>query len=200
MTDSRRGMGARRRARALVAGLLAFATIAACAQPGMPPGGPPDDAAPVLVAISPESGAVNVRATSVLLRFDEVVSERSTASGGGFAGGGLGAPSGPPGLSTLLELSPSDGRERIVWRRHAIEIEPRGGFRPNTAYRLTLLPGLSDLRGNRVQQRQEFAFTTGAAAPLGEIRGVFFDWVGARATAMARIHVWRGLQRSVPTA
>lgn len=157
----------------------------------MPPGGPPDGAAPVLVALSPDSGAVNVRANSVLLRFDEVVNERSTPMGGAGAAAGLGAATGPPGLNALVQLSPSDGRERVIWRRHAIEIEPRGGFRPNTAYRVTLLPGLADLRGNRVRERQEFAFTTGAAFPTSEIHGVFFDWVGARAAPMARIELWR---------
>ena len=32
----------------------------ACAQPGMPPGGPPDVAAPQIVRITPDSGATSV--------------------------------------------------------------------------------------------------------------------------------------------
>ena len=182
-----------------VVSAIAAGSFGACAQPGMPPGGPPDDAAPALIAVSPESGAVNVRDKSVLLRFDEVVNERSTATAGapgagagGAQGSGFGgASSGAPGLHTVVILSPSDGRERVNWRRTAIEVEPRGGFRPNTAYRVTVMPGLADLRGNRLTERREIVFSTGGSIPTGEIRGVFFDWVAGRATSGARIEVWQ---------
>jgi hypothetical protein len=178
---------------------LAAGAIAACAQPGMPPGGPPDDAAPALIAVSPESGAVNVRDKVVLLRFDEVLNERSSATAGapatgvaGGAGSGFGgAGSGPSGLQSIVILSPSDGRERVNWRRTAIEVEPRDGFRANTAYRVTVLAGLSDLRGNRLTESREIVFSTGASIPTGEIRGVFFDWVAGRASPGARVEVWR---------
>ena len=182
-----------------VVSAIAAGSLGACAQPGMPPGGPPDDAAPALIAVSPESGAVNVREKLVLLRFDEVVNERSTATAvapgagaGGAQGSGFGgASSGAPGLHTVVILSPSDGRERVNWRRTAIEVEPRGGFRPNTAYRVTVMPGLADLRGNRLTERREIVFSTGGSIPTGEIRGVFFDWVAGRATPGARIEVWQ---------
>jgi hypothetical protein len=176
----------------------AAGSFSACAQPGMPPGGPPDEAAPVLISVSPESGAVNVRERMVLLRFDEVLNQRPSAGvpAGGAAGpSGSGfavASSGPSELNAVVILSPSDGRERVNWRRTAIEVEPRDGFRPNTAYRVTVLPGLSDLRDNRLTEGREIVFSTGGSIPTGVIRGVFFDWVAGRATPGARIEAWRG--------
>ncbi|MEK0431084.1 MAG: hypothetical protein RL139_888, partial [Gemmatimonadota bacterium] len=150
-------------------------TAVACASPGMPPGGPEDTAAPVLLKIIPDSGSLNVRAPRVVLLFDEVVNERSTPSAGGPgaapAPSSMGSGSGTANLAALVLISPSDGRERVLWKREAIEIEPRGGFRPNTAYRVTLLPGLSDLRNNVLKAGVEYAFSTGPAIPTGRVTG-----------------------------
>jgi hypothetical protein len=202
----------------LVAGITLATVIGACAQPGMPPGGPIDKEPPQLMAVTPESGAVNVRANSVLLRFNEVVNERSTPinitrpssstapatdagnfgagnfgggnlGGGNFGGGGYGG-GGSTNLGALVLLSPGDGRERVSWRRHAIEIEPRGGFKPNTTYRITLLPGLSDLRGNVLRESREVVFSTGASIPTGAISGVIFDWAQGTPARGARIEVF----------
>ena len=60
-------------ARTLGAG-LGLALQGGCAQQGPPPGGPPDPTPPVIVRVSPDSGAVNVRPDEVEFRFDEVVS------------------------------------------------------------------------------------------------------------------------------
>lgn len=185
---------------------LGVAAIAsACASQGMPPGGPPDAELPVLVRILPDSNAVNVRVPAVVLRFDEVVNERSSATGGatgstggagggagGFAGGfGAGGSSGAAsGLNGLLVLSPSDGRDEVVWRREALELRPRGGFRPNTAYRVTLLPGLADLRGNRITEPFSFVFSTGATVPQGEVSGVLFDWTSGKPAVNARVDLF----------
>ena len=114
------------RAGAVVIGL---ASVSACASPGMPPGGPPDRDPPAIVAITPETLAVGVRATSVVFRFNEVVNERSTpgtggsggmgSPGGGFGGAGFGGASmsGEAPLAAMFAISPSDGRERVRWRR-----------------------------------------------------------------------------------
>ncbi|WKW11817.1 Ig-like domain-containing protein [Pseudogemmatithrix spongiicola] len=177
----------RRRLALLVAATVA-AGIGGCASQGMPPGGPPDAELPVLQRILPDSNAVRVRVPAVVLQFDEVVSERSapTAAPGGAAAGGAAG-----GLAGLLVLSPSDGRDEVVWRREALELRPRGGFRPNTAYRVTLLPGLADLRGNRITEPFSFVFSTGAAIPTGEVSGVLFDWTTGRPAANARVDLFR---------
>lgn len=162
---------------------LACAALA-CASPGMPPGGPPDTAPPALLAASPESGAVNVKARVVELRFDEVVNERSSA--GGVSPNATGST-----LAGLIVVSPSDGRERVQWKRNTIEIEPRGGLRPNTAYRVSVLPGLGDLRGNALKERHEVVFSTGSSIPDGTISGAIFDWVTGRPALLARVEAFR---------
>lgn len=181
------------------------AAITACASPGTPPGGPPDRDPPAIVAITPDTQAVGVRATSVVFRFDEVVNERSTpgmggsstsggmgGASGGFSGGGFGGASmgGEASLAVMFAISPSDGRERVRWRREAIEIEPRGGFRPNTTYRIALLPGLSDLRGNARKEGAALVFSTGPALATSAIDGVIFDWVGGKPAAAARLEAF----------
>ncbi len=170
---------------------VAASIAAACAQPGIPPGGPPDKEAPVLAATSPDTNALNVRARSVVLRFDEVVDERSTPAGGGarVSVGSLGGNSAST-IGSLVLLSPGDGRERVTWRRTAIEIEPRGGFRANTTYRLTLLPGLRDLRGNVLREQIDVVFSTGAARTTGTVQGAIFDWVAGRPAALARVELF----------
>jgi hypothetical protein len=78
----------------------------------------------------------------------------------------------------------------VSWRRHAIEIEPRGGFKPNTTYRVTLLPGLSDLRGNVLKESREIVFSTGASIPSGAVSGVIFDWAQGAPARGARIEMF----------
>jgi hypothetical protein len=154
-----------------------------CASPGMPPGGLPDSELPSIVRMLPESNAVNVRAPAIVLQFDEVVSERSSAPGAQVPAGGN-------SLNTVLMISPSDGRDEVVWRRTTLELRPRRGLRPNTAYRVSLMPGLADLRGNRTTQPFEFVFSTGATLPTAEISGVLFDWTTGRAAANARVELF----------
>lgn len=197
MTHAAHGVRATWRARAatLVA-LGVVAVVSACASQGMPPGGPPDAELPVLTGIVPDSYAVNVRAPAVVLRFDEVINERSSATaapgaaGGASAGSIGGGSGGASGLNGLLVLSPSDGRDEVVWRREALELRPRGGFRPNTSYRVTLLPGLADLRGNRVTESFSFVFSTGPAIAQGEVAGVLFDWTSGKSAANARVDLF----------
>src|SRR5687768_13727930 len=72
-------------ARAALAWLLL--SIAACASPGPPPGGPEDPDPPELVAITPDTMATGASPRAVVFRFNEVVSERpqgATTLGGLF--------------------------------------------------------------------------------------------------------------------
>lgn len=162
----------------------ALILLAGCASQGMPPGGPPDAEVPQLVQIVPEANAVNVRAPAVVLRFNEVVNERSAPTAGRPGAGGA------QGLGALIQLSPSDGRDEVIWRRNVLEIRPRRGFRPNTAYRVTMLPGLADLRGNRITEPMSYVFSTGPEIPNGTITGVIFDWAEGRAATNARVEAF----------
>jgi hypothetical protein len=73
----------------------------------------------------------------------------------------------------------------VSWHRSRIDVRPRNGFRPNTAYTVTLLPGLSDLRSNLMRTGATVVFSTGPTIPTGRITGTVFDWVGERPAARA---------------
>jgi hypothetical protein len=152
-----------------IAAIAFGAGLVACASIGAPPGGPQRTTPPELLSITPESGAVDVRARSVVLTFDAVLNDRP-------AGGDL---------DKLFILSPQEGRPRVRWRRERIEISPRRGFRPNTAYSLTMLPGLSDLRGNTMKTGRTFIFSTGPTIPPFYILGRVFDWMAERVAPRA---------------
>ena len=128
----------------------------------MPPGGPPDAAAPEIVSITPDSGKVGVKPKEVLFRFDEVVSER------------------PPGATTLSDLfliSPRDGVPQASWHRDVIGVRPAHGWRNDTPYTVIMMRGLADLRGNVRNTGASTFFSTGSTIPQTRITGSVFDWV-----------------------
>ena len=134
----------------------------------MPPGGPPDVAAPQIIAITPDSGTVGVRPKEVFFQFDEVVAER------------------PPAVTSLADLfliSPRNGAPSASWHRDAIGVKPSNGWRPNTAYTVIMQKGLADIRGNVRNTGAATFFSTGTAIPRTHISGNVFDWVsGSPAT------------------
>ena len=133
-----------------------------CASPGMPPGGPPDVAAPQILAIVPDTGTVGTAPKEVIFRFDEVVSER---------------PAGATTLDDLFLISPRDGTPETSWHRQAIGVRPRRGWRPNTPYTVIMLRGISDLRGNVRNTGASTFFSTGKTVPRTRLTGRVFDWV-----------------------
>ena len=157
-----KGKGALRRLTA--AALL----VAACASPGIPPGGPPDVAAPEILAIAPDSGRTNVRPREVVFRFNEVVSERSASV---------------TNLADLFLISPRDGTPRVSWNRDEIAVRPRGSWRANTAYTVTMMSGLADIRGNVRNTGASTFFSTGPTLPRTRISGQIFDWVSGSPAA-----------------
>src|SRR6185437_3260741 len=73
------------------------------------------------------------------------------------------------------------------WHRSRISVRPNKGFRPNTAYRITMLPGLADLRGNVRKDGITMLFSTGPTFPQFTILGHVFDWVAQRAAVGAYV-------------
>jgi hypothetical protein len=140
---------------------LAAAWTLGCASTGAPPGGPERHTPPEITGISPDSGETKVNIRQVEFRFDEVVSDK---------------PTGSATLEGLFLISPRDGSPDVSWHRSRITVAPRKGFRPNTAYRVTLLPGLTDLRGNVLKQGRTILFSTGETFPPFRIIGRVFDW------------------------
>jgi hypothetical protein len=134
----------------------------------MPPGGPPDVEAPQLVGIAPDSGRVSVSPRSVIFRFNEVVSER---------------PTGATTLANLFVVSPQHGTPVVSWQRDEIAVRPRRGWRPNTVYSVTMLPGLADLRGNVRREGASTLFATGPVIPATAITGILYDWAAGEPVA-----------------
>jgi hypothetical protein len=159
------------RCRALT-GLLSAALTSACASPGIPPGGPVDTDAPKLIGITPDSGAVLVSPKEVRFRFDELVTER---------------PQGVPTLNALFLISPRDGEPRVDWHRSEIAVRPRRGWKANTPYTVTMLPGISDLRGNVRNIGGTIVFSTGAKIPTSFVTGAVFNWVNGAAAPRAYV-------------
>jgi len=160
--------------RALAIVLIAT-TLHTCAQATLPPGGPPDAVAPQLLRVAPESGSVRAQLRDVVFQFDEVVSER---------------PSAGATLAQVVFISPSSGEAEVRWRRSSLAVRPRGGWRENTTYVVTLLPGVVDLRGNARDSTTILVFSTGDSIPNTRFTGVVFDWLRAapapRALVQAR--------------
>lgn len=155
----------------------AATSAAACASMGMPPGGRPDKSLPVLLKVTPDTGALNVQPREVVFTFDRVISE---------------SPRGAASLEALVMISPSDGQASVDWRRKSIAVRPRRGWRSNTAYTVTILPGLSDLQGNALLVPLRAMFSTGGTIPRSVVRGAAFDWVGQRAAGGARVEATYG--------
>jgi hypothetical protein len=153
--------------------VLGVKLVAACASAGAPPGGPERKTPPEITEITVDSGQTNVNIKSVEFKFDEVVSDR------------------PSGTATALDqiflISPRNGAAVVRWHRTRVDIRPRNGFRPNTVYRITMLPGLVDLRGNVRKDTRTVLFSTGPGFPPFQIRGRVFDWATQRPAVGAYI-------------
>jgi len=146
--------------------------VAACASAGPPPGGAEDHAPPHLVRVSPDTNAVNVGAKVATFYFDETINDRGTDA---------------QDVTNMFLVSPSDGTPKVSYHRTRIDVRPRHGFRPNTAYTITLLPGLSDLRSNAMKTGVSVVFSTGPTIPTLRIAGTAFDWVAGTPVPKALI-------------
>jgi hypothetical protein len=167
----------RERAVIIVLCMVCLVGLAACASEQFPPGGPERHAPPKLIALIPDTNAVNVQTNRAVFQFDEVVSE---------------LPSGLESLDKLFIVSPSQRKAPVsaAWHRKHISLSPRGGFRPNTVYTITMLPGLTDLRGNAIKKETVLTFSTGPTIPATAIHGIVFDWVKGTAAPKALIEAW----------
>jgi hypothetical protein len=152
------------------ASVAAAAVTLACASVEAPPGGPPDSTAPVLLDVTPDTGAVGVHPDEVIFRFNEVIRER---------------PARGASLRALFIISPTNGDVETEWKRSGVGVRPGRGWRDSTTYTITVLPGIADLRGNVRDAGNTLVFSTGPSIARSRVRGLVFDWVGGRIAANA---------------
>ncbi len=168
----RRHRGLLRPAAALLPALLG------CARIEPPPGGPPDAEPPRIIAMAPDSLArLPDFDGEVEFRFDEVVSEGAAASQG----------TGTGELERLVILSPTTRVPDVKWRRSRITVKPDEGWQRDRVYRVELLPGVTDLRRNRTEERAVVTFTTGAPVPESRLEGQVIDWSSGRPAVSALV-------------
>ena len=152
--------------------ILLVAVITACASAAPPPGGPEDKAPPQLTRVAPDTNSVNFKDKNASFYFDETINDRGT---------------GAQEIDSHFLVSPSDGLPRVDWHRSRIDVRPRHGFKANTAYTITLLPGLSDLQNNVMKAGATVIFSTGPTIPAERIKGIIFDWIAERPASNAYI-------------
>lgn len=153
-----------------LAALTAFGALG-CARIEPPPGGPPDTAPPLLVAVRPDTfSRLPGFKGSAEFQFDEVISE----------GGAPNQGSGNGDLEKLIILSPSVRVPKVSWGRTRIAVRPAEGWKADRVYRVELLPGVTDLRRNRSLRGAVLTFTTGAPLPATTIEGTVVDWTTSR--------------------
>ncbi|MDZ4863176.1 MAG: Ig-like domain-containing protein [Gemmatimonadota bacterium] len=159
---------------------LSLLMLTACARIGSPAGGPDDKVPPALIGTVPESvGVYPGWKHDVEFRFDEIISE------GGSPNQGLGTGD----LEKLILLSPTEGIPVVRWKRNRITVHPREGWKPDRVYRLELLPGITDLRRNRLDTTTVLTFSTGGPEPTDTLAGLVIDWVAGRPARAALVEL-----------
>lgn len=159
--------------RAVAGALLATAAALGCAQPGSPPGGEVDRAAPRVVEVRPEPlGTLTDLDEPVLIRFNERISERLQ---------------GVARFSDAVLISPATGAPRVHRGRSALEIIPEGGWAPDRVYRVVVLPVFRDLFGNQREAPVELVFSTGAPIPETALAGFIHDRITDEVVPEARV-------------
>src|SRR5262249_48789403 len=159
---------------------VALLILLACAKMGPPTGGPPAQVPPQLLATVPDStGVYPDWKSDVVFQFDEMVSEGASPNWGLGTGD----------LEKLILLSPSSKVPVIHWKRSRITVHPREGWKPNRVYRVELLPGLVDLRRNRMDTTAVMTFSTGGALPTDTLKGIAIDWVNGKVAVGALVEL-----------
>ena len=142
-------------------GLKRFAVIillvSGCASEAPPPGGPKDTTPPRIVKTTPENGAINVaKNTAITLNFSEYLNNRS--------------------VEPAIFISPYiDKTEyKVGVHRKTVTITFINPLKDSTTYILTLGTGVTDLRGNALNESYHLAFSTGQKINEGTMSGKIF--------------------------
>ena len=164
--------GRSRCARGLVHAPLVLLAATACARPEAPPGGPEDLTPPVVVETIPDTfAAVEPGAREFFFRFNERISERPSAGQ----------------LNNSVVISPSLGAIRVRHSRDALSIEAEEGLAPDRLYRVTVLPVINDMFGNRLRDPFDLVLSTGEEFVPNVVAGMVEDRITGQAAPDVRV-------------
>ncbi len=138
----------------MVAGLCIV--LSNCATPISPTGGPPDEAAPVILLTEPQTGTVNFTSDEIILHFNEFVDRNS--------------------LQNALLIEPDFGLiYDLDWGRKSVAIEFENELPDLTTLIVTIGTEFSDLNGNSLAGPVKIAVSTGPEIDEGKLIGRVFD-------------------------
>ena len=124
--------------------------LGGCASEGFPPGGPVDEAPPVLIESEPADRSVNAAPDQAIrLRFDEAIGER-----------GIGD------LASWILVNPDTPEFDIRLDGEEITLSPNAPMAEGVTYMVTILPGLQDRDGNATTAARTILFSTGGERPI----------------------------------
>ncbi|MDX1622391.1 MAG: Ig-like domain-containing protein [Gemmatimonadota bacterium] len=121
------------------------AGLGACASEGFPPGGPVDNAPPVLVESDPADRSVKAQPDQAIrLVFDEVLDPRQLRR-----------------IDDLILVNPDTPDFDISMDDERIVLAPTGAMIDGITYMVTVLPGLADRNGNATTEPRTILFSVG---------------------------------------
>ena len=152
--------------------ILVVLAATACARPEVPPGGPEDLTPPVVIETVPDTfAAVEPGVREFHFRFNERISERPSAGQ----------------LNNSVVISPSLGAIRVRHSRDAISIEAEEGLAPDRLYRVTVLPVINDMFGNRLRDPFDLVLSTGEEFVPNVVAGMVEDRITGQAAPDVRV-------------
>ncbi len=130
--------------------------LLSCAGQVAPTGGPPDRTPPAIVRTLPDSNAVRVTTSEIVLEFDKYVDRRS--------------------VEESIFLSPNLGDLEFDWSGREVTITFSASLRPKTTYVVNVGTDVVDVRErNRMASGFTLAFSTGDSIDRGSVAGQVFD-------------------------
>lgn len=158
--------------RLVAAAVVAAGSLVACARPEAPRGGPEDRTPPFILEAEPDTFArVPPGLQEIRFRFSERISERPSTGT----------------LNDAVLVSPSVGNVQVRHQRDGIEVRVQEGLQGGQVYRITVLPVIADMFGNRLQDPFDLVISTGGTPVPNVVAGVAEDRVTGRPVEGARV-------------
>jgi len=133
--------------------LIAASIFIRCASEAAPGGGPPDKTPPLLIDSNVKTGSTGIPADQeIVFYFSETINPDNIVKN-----------------VTLFPLGNLDIKVRT--RGRSLSVSPIGSWDPNTVYTLIIAKGISDLRGNSINEPIQISFSPGNEIPKNAIKG-----------------------------